>query len=51
LNLIAATVRALPTWLLLWLERRRPPLGERLADLACRRWRTGRRAHDHFIPF
>ena len=55
MNLIAVTVRALPTWLLVWLERRRAPLGERVADIAwhegARRWRTGRRAHDHFIPF
>jgi hypothetical protein len=37
LDLIAVTVRALPTWLLLWLARR-APLRERVADVA---WREG----------
>jgi len=49
------TLRALPTRLLVWLERRRAPLGERVADIASRegirRWRSGRRVHGHFIPF
>jgi hypothetical protein len=47
--------RALPSRLLVWLERRRAPLGERVATLAwhegTRRWRNGRRRHDHFVPF
>ncbi len=54
-HLLDLTVRAAPTPLLVWLERRRAPLGQRLADLAwregVRRWRSGRRTHDHFVPF
>lgn len=54
-HLLDMTVRAAPTPLLVWLERRRAPLGQRLADRAwregVRRWRSGRRAHDHFVPF
>jgi hypothetical protein len=50
----ALTVRALPTSLLVRLECR-APLGERVADVAwregTRRWKSGRRVHDHFIPF
>jgi hypothetical protein len=55
MTLIEVTLRALPTRLLVWLERRRAPLGERTADIArregTRRPRSGRRVHDHFIPF
>lgn len=54
-RLLVLTVRVAPTPLLVWLERRRAPLGERLADVAwregVRRWRGGRRGHDHFVPF
>lgn len=54
-TLVDLTVRSAPTALLVWLERRRAPLGERLAERAwregVRRWQRGRRAHDHFVPF
>jgi hypothetical protein len=53
-TLLDITMRAAPTALLVWLERRRAPLGERLPDQAwregVRRWRSGRRSHDHFVP-
>jgi hypothetical protein len=49
------TVRAAPTWLLAWLERRRAPLGERIAHVAWREgmrgWHSGRRVHDQLIQF
>ena len=55
MTLADLTVRAAPTRLLVWLERPRAPLGDRLAKLAwregMRRWHNGRRAHDHFVPF
>jgi hypothetical protein len=53
--LIALTLRPLPNRLLVWLGRRRAPLGECVADAAwreeIRRCRSGRPVHDHFIPF
>lgn len=53
--LAALALRALPSAAVAWLERRRAPLGERVAVLAAReglrRWRRGRRVHDQFIPF
>ena len=55
MNLFALALRATPTRLLAWLDRRRAPLGDRAAELAwrggLRRWHQGRRGHDHFIPF
>ena len=52
MKLIGLTSRALPTRLL---ERRRAALGERVADVAwregLRRWKSGRRARDHFVAF
>lgn len=56
MKLTALTLRPLPTRLLVWLGRRRAPLGECVADDArwregIRRCRSGRPVHDHFIPF
>jgi hypothetical protein len=53
--LVRLALRLAPTRLLAWLDRRRAPLGERIATLAwregTRRWKHGRTAHDQFIPF
>jgi hypothetical protein len=53
--LVRLALRVAPTRLLAWLDRRRAPLGERIATLAwregSRRRKHGRTAHDQFIPF
>ena len=36
MKLIALTLRALPTRLPVWLERRRAPIGEHVAEVASR---------------
>jgi hypothetical protein len=52
---VGLTLRVAPDGLLVWLDRRRAPLGKRVGALAwregMRRWRSGRRTRDEFIPF
>lgn len=52
---VRLALRFAPERLLAWLDRRRAPLGERVATLAwregTRRWKQGGSAHDQFIPF
>lgn len=53
--LVRLALRLAPAGVLAWLDRRRAPLGERVAALAwregTRRWKQGRTVHDEFIPF
>ena len=52
---VGLTLRVAPDGLLVWLDQRRAPLGKRVARFAwregMRRWRSGRRTRDEFIPF
>lgn len=52
---VGLTLRVAPDGLLVWLDQLRAPLGKRVGALAwregMRRWRSGRRTRDEFIPF